>query len=151
MISLVSISTLPGRMIALRRVQHNSKCSGFVARARQISGTRSIFLVALMSSNTARTRALVVFSLTSLTVLMTSFLKSVGGDVVRGHYTSEAGLSRAGFSCQKHGRRDTINAPRGLILAVPRHSSRFSIFVPAKEETDAHLGQDYHLLCRPNG
>src|SRR5947199_10829035 len=57
-------------MIALRRVQQSSRCSGFVARARQTFGTRSIFLVARMSSKTARTRGSGVFSSTSFTVPM---------------------------------------------------------------------------------
>src|SRR5205809_1279190 len=77
MISLVRRSTFPGCMIAFNRVQQSSKCAGFVAKARQMLGTRSIFLVALMSAKTARTLGWFVFSSTSLTVLMGSFLSLV--------------------------------------------------------------------------
>jgi hypothetical protein len=61
-------------MIALSLVQQSFKCSGCVARARQMFGTRSIFLVALMSANTSRTIGSVQFSSTSFTVGMASLL-----------------------------------------------------------------------------
>src|SRR5437660_11633103 len=76
-ISFVRRSTLPGCMIAFKRVQQSSKCSGLVANARQMLGTRSIFFVALMSAKTARILGWFVLSSTSLTVLTGSFLSLV--------------------------------------------------------------------------
>jgi hypothetical protein len=50
MISLVSGSSLPGFMTTFNFCQTASRCSGFTDRAFQKLGTKSIFLVALMSS-----------------------------------------------------------------------------------------------------
>src|SRR5262249_3007512 len=64
------MSSRPGCMTDFRCRQTDSRCAGFVARARQKLLIRATFLVALMSSKTARTRGLVVFSSTSFTVAM---------------------------------------------------------------------------------
>src|SRR5437763_655144 len=77
MISLVRRSTLPGLITALRRVQHSSRCWGWVAKALQIAGTKSIFLVSLMSLNTFWTIGLGSFSSTSFTVGMAVLLAGI--------------------------------------------------------------------------
>src|SRR5262245_12877713 len=64
----MSRSTLPGRMIAFSRVQHNSRCCGWVARALQMAGMKSIFLVSLISANIFWTNGFGSFSATSFTV-----------------------------------------------------------------------------------
>src|SRR4051812_4660570 len=81
MISLVSRSTLPGCMIALRRVQHSSRWSGCDASALQMLGMKSIFFVALMSAKTRRTTGCGQSSSTSFTVAIfeVSFQKSLDG------------------------------------------------------------------------
>src|SRR3954451_578534 len=77
MISLVRRSTLPGRMIAFSRVQHNSRWGGWVAKALQIAGMKSIFFVSLMSANIFCTNGFGSFSSTSFTVGMGLLLAEI--------------------------------------------------------------------------
>jgi hypothetical protein len=51
-------------------VQHNWRCCGWLASALQMLGTKSIFLVALMSANTSTTMGSVESSGASFTVGM---------------------------------------------------------------------------------